>query len=69
MLFTVGLVSVDHDINMIYPGNRKRQIEKNITDLEEIWGQSELDLSNIVKIVYQTLMIRLKKQVEAQLLP
>jgi 2-iminobutanoate/2-iminopropanoate deaminase len=54
MLFTAGIVSVDKDGNLLYPGDMEKQINQIFNNLETILAQADFQLSDVVRFTYYT---------------
>ena len=53
-LYTAGIVSVDGDGNLLYPGDMEKQINQIIDNLESIFEQANFKLSDVVRFTYYT---------------
>lgn len=54
ILFCAGQVSVDENGNLVYAGDMKGQINQIFNNLETIFEQAGMQLSDISKITYYT---------------
>ncbi len=54
MLFCAGQISVDDDGNLLHPDDMVKQINQIIKNLETLFEQSDVQLSDIVRITYYT---------------
>jgi enamine deaminase RidA (YjgF/YER057c/UK114 family) len=54
MLFSAGIVSVDGDGNLLHTGDMEKQIIQILDNLETIVDQSDLQVSDIVRLTYYT---------------
>lgn len=54
MLFCAGQISVDDNGNLLHPNDMEKQIIKIADNMETLFAQSNVQLSDIVKITYYT---------------
>lgn len=53
-LYCAGQVSVDGDGNLLHPGDMGKQITQILNNLEEVLKESDMRLSDVVKMTYFT---------------
>jgi len=54
MLFTAGIVSVDGEGNLLYPGDMVNQVEQILDNLEVLLDQAGFELADVVRFTYYT---------------
>jgi 2-iminobutanoate/2-iminopropanoate deaminase len=54
MLFTAGIVSVDGDGNLLYPGDMENQMNQILNNMELLLDQADFKLSDVVRFTYYT---------------
>lgn len=54
VLFTAGIVSVDGDGNLLYPGNMDKQMNQILDNMELLLEQANFKLSDVVRFTYYT---------------
>lgn len=58
ILYTAGIVSVDEDGNLLHHGNMEKQIRQIFDNLETLFNEADLKLSDVVKLTYYTTNIQ-----------
>ncbi|MCP3940597.1 MAG: RidA family protein [Desulfobacteraceae bacterium] len=53
-LYTAGIVSVDGDGNLLYPGDMEKQINQIFDNMETLVTQADFKLSDVVRFTYYT---------------
>ena len=53
-LYTAGIVSVDGDGNLLYPGDMEKQINQILDNMEILLEQAHFKLSDVVRFTYYT---------------
>ncbi len=53
-LYTAGIVSVDKDGNLLYPGDMEKQINQIFDNMETLVNQANFKLSDVVRFTYYT---------------
>ncbi len=54
MLFCAGQISVDDDGNLLHPGEMEKQMKQIVKNLETLFKQADVKMSDIVRITYYT---------------
>lgn len=57
-LYTAGIVSVDEDGNLLYPGDMEKQIDQILDNMEILLEQAHFKLSDVVRFTYYTTDVR-----------
>ena len=53
-MFTAGIVSVDGDGNLLFPGDMEKQIDQVLNNMETVLGEAGFRLSDVVRFTYYT---------------
>ncbi len=53
-LYTAGIVSVDAEGNLLYPGDMSKQITQVLDNMETLLKQADYELSDVVRFTYYT---------------
>lgn len=54
VLFTAGIVSVDEDGNLLYPGDMEKQMDQILNNMEIVLEHGDFQLSDVVRFTYFT---------------
>lgn len=54
ILYTAGIVSVDKDGNLLYPGDMAKQVAKVLDNMEVLLKEAGYSMSDVVRFTYYT---------------